>query len=168
MYNIFETERLIVRRLNWTDLHLFHKMQSNKKVMRFVKAKTMTFDENKRDLKKLILGYNQADNDFFIYAIVRKSNNFFIGTIVLVKDENNDDEIGYRFLEKYWNCGHGTEIVKGIIDYCKKEGFYKIIACVAPKDIASYKIIKKSGFKFVKNFESDDLKIPEQKFELKL
>jgi RimJ/RimL family protein N-acetyltransferase len=166
MNQIFKTDRLIIRKLEESDLDLFHKMQSNRNVMRFVRANIMTFEENKKDLKKLILGYNQADNDFFIYAIERKSDGVFIGSVALVKDVNNDDEIGYRFLEKYWGMGYGTEIVKGLIDYCRNRGLFKIIANVAPKNVASYKIIKKARFKFVKDFVSDDLKIPEQKFEL--
>ena len=53
-----------------------------------------------------------------------------------------------------------------MISYCKKAGFIKLIACVVNKNKSSSKIIKKAGFTFVKDFISDDLQMPEQKFEL--
>ncbi len=166
MHLIFETKRLIVRKLKLDDFEPFHEMQSNFKVMQYVRDKAMTFQENMDELPKLIGFYDKPDNDFWIYAIERKKDSVFVGTIAFVKDENNDDEIGYRFLKKYWGNGFGTEIVNGMIKYYKKAGFIKLIACVANDNIASAKIIKNAGFKFIKDFVSDDLKIPEQKFEL--
>lgn len=166
MYSIFETKRLIVRKLKLNDFEPFHEMHSNFNVMQYVRAKAMTFQENKDELPKLIGFYDKPDNDFFIYAIERKEDAVFVGTIAFVKDENMDDEIGYRFLEKYWGNGYGNEIVNGMINYCKNAGFIKLIACVANDNIASAKIIKNAGFEFVKDFVSDDLKISEQKFEL--
>ncbi|AOW19986.1 GNAT family N-acetyltransferase [Urechidicola croceus] len=165
---LFETKRLIVRKLVIDDLTPFHEMQGNINVMRFVRGKAMTFDEDKKDLQELIEFYDKKDNDFWIYAVERKIENKFVGTIAFVKDSNNDDEIGYRFLEKYWGNGYGTEIVEGMIEYCKKNGFKKLVACVANDNIASDKIIKKAGFQFVESFVSDDLKIPEQKYILNL
>lgn len=163
---IFETERLIVRKLKLSDFEPFHEMQSNINVMQYVRAKAMTYKENKEELPKLIDLYDKIDNDFWIYAIERKADTVFVGTIAFVKDENRDDEIGYRFLEKYWNNRFGFEIVSGMINYCKKVGFTKLIACVVNENSASSKIIKKLGFVFVEDFVSDDLQLPEQKFEL--
>ncbi len=168
MNTIFETERLKVRKLRLSDFEPFHEMQSNINVMQYVRGKAMTHQENKEELPKLIAFYDKADNDFWIYAIERKQDEVFIGTIAFVKDENNDDEIGYRFLEEYWGDGYGTEIVVGMIKYCKGVGFTKLIACVVNKNIASIRIIKNTGFTFIKDFVSDDLQLPEQKFELKL
>jgi len=162
---IFETKRLSVRKLKLSDFEPFHEMQSNIKVMQYVRGKAMTYQENKDELPKLIEFYDKLDNDFWIYAIESKKDGFFVGTIAFVKDENNDDEIGYRFLEKYWAVGYGTEIVNGMINYCRKAGFTKLIACVVNKNLASTKIIKNAGFTFIKDFISDDLQLPEQKFE---
>jgi RimJ/RimL family protein N-acetyltransferase len=165
MQTIFETKNLTVRKLKISDFDPFHEMQSNHNVMQYVSAKVMTFQENKKELPHLIDLYNLPNNDFWIYAIERKSDNIFVGTIAFVKDENKEDEIGYRFLEKYWGKGYGTEIVEGMICYCKKVGFVKLVACVVNKNVASTKIIKKAGFTFIKDFVSDDLQLPEQKFE---
>lgn len=165
---IFETKRLLVRKLKLDDLEPFHEMQSNINVMKFVRFRAMTFEENKNELIDLIAKYDSPTNDFWIYGVERKSDSSFVGTIALVKDANNEDEIGYRFLEKYWNNGFGKEIVQGLVNYCKRIGFNKLIACVAHKNTASAKIIKQVGFEFVEDFISEDLKIPETKYMLEL
>jgi len=136
--------------------------------MKFVRGKAMTYDENKEELPKLIELYDKIENDFWIYAISRKADDVFVGTVAMVKDKNRDDEIGYRFLEQYWGNGYGTEVFSGLIDYCKSMGLKKIIGCVATENVASLKILKNAGFQFVENFVSDDLNIPEQKYKLEL
>lgn len=168
MSTIYTTKRLLVRKLIPEDFEPFHQMQSNINVMKFVRGKPMTYDENKAELPKLIEFYDKKGNDFWIYAIVRKEDNTFVGTVALVKDKNNADEIGYRFLERYWGNGYGTEVFQGLIEYCKLIGLEKIIACVASDNKASLRMIKNEGFEFVENFISDDLNIPEQKYKLEL
>ncbi len=164
---IFETERLFVRKLVLTDFEPFHEMQSNRNVMRFVRAKSMTFEENKKDLKDVIEKYDKANNDFWIYAIDRKSDGVFVGTVAFVKD-GDDDEIGYRFLEKYWSNGYGTEIMDGVIVYAQKIKLPSLIAYVSPDNIGSEKIIKNTNFKFMKSIICEDLGIPENKYILQL
>ncbi|QVY66708.1 GNAT family N-acetyltransferase [Polaribacter sp. Q13] len=164
---IFETERLIIRRLILEDLDAFHELESNANVLKYATGTPKTFIENKGELNSLILRYYQQKNDFWIYAIIRKIDNQFIGTVALVKD-NLDDEIGYRFLEKLWGYGFGTEVCVGLISYCKKIGIKKIVGYVVDKNKASAKILEKNGFTVVKKFISDDLKLPETKYKLYL
>ena len=92
---IFETERLIVRKLILDDLEAFHKLESNPLVLKYATGEVKNFDANEKELKELIFKYEIPKNDFWIYAIERKSNKSFIGTLALVKD-GVDDEIGYR------------------------------------------------------------------------
>lgn len=168
MPTVFTTKRLLVRKLKLEDFEPFHYMQSNINVMKYVRGKAMTYQENKEELPKLIRFYDIKDNDFWIYAVVRKKDDVFVGTVALVKDENNDDEIGYRFLEEYWGNGYGTEVFRGLTEYCRSLGLKKIIANVAVDNEASLKMIKNAGFNFVKDFISKDLQIPEKKFILNL
>ena len=163
---IFETERLFVRKLIKEDLIAFHEMHANSNVMQYVSEKVMTYEENEKDLNEVIAFYDKQNNDFWIYAVVRSLDKKFVGTVALVKDKNDEDEIGYRFLEKYWGNGFGKEIVKGLIKHTKNIGFSKLIACVSPDNIASEKIIKNYGFELVTSYISDDLKILERKYKL--
>ncbi|CAM1372633.1 GNAT family N-acetyltransferase [Tenacibaculum xiamenense] len=162
---IFETERLNVRELILQDLDGFHEMQSNPKVMQYADGEVKSYEEHKIELKQLISKYKEKGNDFWIYAIERKEDKTFVGTVALVKDRA-DDEIGYRFLEKYWGNGYATEICKGLINYCKSIGMKKLVGYVVDRNIASAIILKKYNFKIVKQFISDDIGLPETKYEL--
>ena len=162
---IFETERLIVRKLIFDDITAFHEMQSNPKVMQFATGEVKTLEEHSIEIKDLIFKYDVPSNDFWIYAIIKKSDMQFVGTVALVKDKN-DDEIGYRFLEKYWGNGYATETCKGLIKYCKGLKISKLIACAVDKNIPSVKILEKLNFKPIKKFISDDIKLPETKYQL--
>ena len=165
---IFETQRLIVRKLLLSDLQPFHEMQSNIDVMQYVRVKEMTFEENTKELAELIGKYAHIENDFWIYAIEKKLDHKFVGTCALIKDSNKEDEIGYRFLEKYWKLGYGLEICKGIINYCSLVGMPKLIAYVADDNNASIKIVESCYFQFVKKVYDPTLKITETKYELNL
>lgn len=165
---IFKTKRLLVRELIFSDLDAFHKLQSNPKVMQFVNGKTTTKKENAKDLKNLIAKYADTKNNFWIYAIIRQSDQQFVGTCALVKDNNDDDEIGYRFLEEFWGMGYGFEVCQGLLAYCKSILIKKIVAYVVDDNIASSKIIKKCGFTEVSKSIEAILKLPETKFELNL
>lgn len=164
---IFETNRLLVRKLKKIDLKAFHKMQSNPLVMQYATGITKSLEQHKTELTDLISKYNLVDNSFWIYAIERKSDTKFIGTVALVKNKN-DDEIGYRFLQEYWGNGFGTEVCQGLIDYCRKNNFIKLIAYAVDVNIASNRILKKIDFKFVKKQLAEDLQLPETKYELYL
>jgi len=163
---IFETERLLIRKLVLDDLQPFHELESNPIVLKYATGKPKTFKANEKELIALITKYNQPKNDFWIYAIERKMDKSFIGTVALVKD-NFDDEIGYRFLEKVWKLGYGSEICKGLISYCKKIGMNKIIGYVVDNNRASSKILENNNFKIIRSFTNDKNQ-KETKYELDL
>ncbi len=164
---IFETNSLLVRKLKKTDLQAFHKTQSNPQVMQYATGVTKSLQEHTLELDDLISKYDKVNNDFWIYAIERKSDAVFIGTVALVKSKN-DDEIGYRFLQEYWGNGYGTEVCQGLIEYCRNKNFTKLIAYAVDVNIASHKILEKLHFKCVKKQIAEDLQLPETKYQLYL
>lgn len=164
---IFETERLLIRKLTIEDLEAFHQLESNPNVLKYATGEVKTHEENKIELKELITKYNIPLNNFWIYAVVKKSNSQFVGTVALVKDKE-EDEIGYRFLEKYWGNSFGSEICSGLVSYCKRIGLKKIIGYVVDENVASIRILEKNNFNIVKKFISEDIKLPETKYELYL
>ncbi len=184
MNPIFQTENFHVRRLKSADFEAFHEMQGNERVMRFVRGAPMSVKEDVMELKKLIASYDNDDNDFWIFAVERKEDETFVGTVALVKSDTHGNtmpedvlvlniksdqcEIGYRLLERYWGRGYAKEIAKGLVKYAKTLGFKRLIACVADENTASLKILESLNFQFEKRFIAKDLQIPEQKFILEL
>lgn len=165
---LFDTKRLIVRKLKITDLEEFHELQGNPNVMQFVNPKVGSFQENKLELNRLIGLYNNPENSFQIYAVVLKESLKLIGTVALVKTDEGEDEIGYRFVEKCWGQGFGKEVVPGLISYCKVLGMQQLVAYVAYKNKASIRIIEQNKFEYVKDKYAEDINQLERKYILNL
>ncbi len=165
---IFETKRLLVRKLIMSDINPFNTMQSNPKVMQYVTGEIKSLEAHQEELKQLIQFYDKEGNNFWIYAIERKSDKEFIGTCAFIKDDKGDDELGYRFLENYWRLGYGYEICTGIVNYSQSVGIPKLIGYVVDVNIASAKILEKCNFKVVDKGIEPHLNLPETKYELML
>ena len=165
---IFETELLLIRRLKMSDIKPYHEMQSNPKVMEYVIGEVQTEKEHLIELDRLINFYDKEENDFWIYAIDRKLDNEFVGTLAFIKDDNGDDEIGYRFLEKYWGLGYGSDLCKASVVYCSSIGMPKLIGYVINLNVASAKILKKCNFEYVSDGIDTITKLPETKYQLLL
>ncbi|WP_428742231.1 GNAT family N-acetyltransferase [Tenacibaculum sp.] len=163
---IFETKRLLVRKLKHSDLEGFYELESNPKVLQYATGGPKNFEECKVDLDQLIKRYDDVANDFWIYAVENKQSNNFIGTVALVKDEDGNDEIGYRFIERFWGNGFASELCGGLIHYCKSKGMKKLIGCVVDVNVASAKILERFNFVAIEKFISDDIGLPETKYEL--
>ncbi|WP_299835810.1 GNAT family N-acetyltransferase [uncultured Tenacibaculum sp.] len=165
---IFETERLEVRYLKIEDIEGYYKLQSDPLVLKYATGEIDTYEGIKQNLKEVIAKYTLPNNDFWIYAIEDKKTKMFLGTLALVKDEQNEDEIGYRFIREYWGNGYGYEICEGLIAYAKQIKITKLIGNVVNENVASAKILEKLNFKPVHQFVSKDIGLPETKYELKL
>ena len=163
---VYQTARLLIRKLKPSDINPFHEMQGNPNVMKYTDGTAKTYKEDVIDLKRVIDFYDKPKNDFWVWAVERKADKAFLGTIALIKDDEDNDEIGYRFLEKYWNNGYAFEAMLGLINYCKQIGLTKIVAEVIIENKASEHIIKKAGFQFVKEYICEDLKLPERQYKL--
>ncbi len=114
---IFKTEKLITRQLLETDLEDFFDLMGNANVMNPIPLMVLTQEESNAKLQELLktkLDHPQKK----VFAICEKANNEFIGFCALIKNNENEDEIAYRLREKFWSKGYGSEIAKGLIDYC--------------------------------------------------
>lgn len=165
---IFETDRLRVRKLKTTDLKFFDELQGNPNVMKFVNPKVGNYKENKKELNRLISLYEKKENKFLILAVELKSKNQLIGTVALVRTDENENEIGYRFIERCWEQGFGKEVVPGLIEYCRVSGLSSLVAYASYKNVASLKIIEHNGFSYIKDYFAKDIKQQERKYRLKL
>ncbi|MCF6350766.1 MAG: GNAT family N-acetyltransferase [Flavobacteriaceae bacterium] len=164
---IFETKRLLIRKLKTTDIVPFHEMNSNENVMIYTDSTVKTYDEDVLDLKNLIGNYKQPNNRFWVWAIIRKSDNLFLGSVAIIDYAKGKDEVGFRFLEKYWHNGYGFEVLKGLLVYAKKQDYKELYAEVYAKNIASEIVLKKAGFLFVKEKLCKKRKLIDRLFILK-
>jgi len=150
----FETQRLFTRKLTIEDLLPFQEMQSNKNVMRYITKRPKTNKESAIELEKILKSYNNSTREFLVMAVVRKEDNEFIGTCAIIKNEDEEYEIGYRTIEKYWGNGYGKEIVEGLIKFAFQSLYIDhLVAYVNNENYASVKILDNSKLDFIREYE---------------
>ena len=89
---VFETPRLIVRELVDSDFDGFHKMQSDEEVMRYTSGEVFDEVENRRQLQMCIDSYQKIGNDFWVWAVERKLDKAFVGTVAIVPNEGRPEQ----------------------------------------------------------------------------
>ncbi len=140
---IFETERLLVRKLEIEDDELFFDLKRNINVAKLLPRKTLSKIESDLELKTLInLEQNSTKK---IWALTKKENLELMGCCGIMKNESNQDEIGYQLREKFWNFGFGTEIAKALIDFV----FYNLKSEIVTADV---NLENKSSIKILSKF----------------
>ena len=146
-----ETERLILRKIEYSDRFDIFEYSKNPEVSKYV-----LWDAHKSEIDtiaflNLIYG-NYNKNEPGPWGIELKENSKIIGTIGIVnfnKDENFA-EIGFVLSYDYWNKGYTTEAILETIKFCFNEiKLKKIIARCKPENFRSERVLLKSGFKYV-------------------
>lgn len=139
----FETERLLIRTLKKDDSDDYFDMMGNPNVMNPIPRDVMTREESNDHLENF-LNTEHSMSDKKVWAIELKSGNTFIGLCAFLKNDENEDEIGYRLREKYWRRGYGTEVTFGLLSYgFNQMKMDKITADVDTRNLNSVKILEK-------------------------
>jgi RimJ/RimL family protein N-acetyltransferase len=166
-----ETERLILRELEYTDEKDLFEMDSDPEVHLFIENNPVkSIDEITKVIE--ILKKQYKENGIARWAVIDKLTNECIGWSGLkyfnqpLNKHNNFYELGYRFKKKHWGKGFATESSIAILDY----GFAnlnvdKIFAITDPKNENSKKVLTKLGFDFKETFDYEG--DPTDWFELK-
>lgn len=162
---IFETKRLIIRQFEYSDDAHFFDMMGNPNVMNQIPLKALTKEDSENKLREIINLY-KVNSEKKIWAIDLKSKLEMIGLCGLIINDENENEIAYRFREKYWKQGYGTEIAKGLIKF----GFEKLHFDLITGDsyihnIGSTKILKKFMF-FDKEFYNEKDECVDRRYKL--
>jgi ribosomal-protein-alanine N-acetyltransferase len=140
---IFETDRLIVRKLNKTDSDDYYDMMGNPKVMSLIPRQVMSRKESDKHLKDF-MGSDQQQSNTKVWGVELKDRKEFIGLCAFLKNNEDEDEIGYRLREEFWGKGFGTEITKELISFgFEKMKMEKITADVDTNNLNSVQILEK-------------------------
>jgi len=145
-----ETERLILRKLEYSDKSDIFEYAKNPEV-----AKYVMWEHHQEEIDTIAFlnviydAYNK--NEPSSWGIKLKENSKIIGTIGFVKWDkvSKIGEIGYALSQEYWGKGIITEAVKEIVKLgFNKMELQKITAHCIAENLGSKKVLLKSGFKF--------------------
>lgn len=147
-FPILETERLILRLVEDTDVDHLYEILSDAEVAKFDYFYPLT---SKEQALKFIERYKNEveENEEITWGIVLKETNKLIGTCCLgsFDDGARRGEIGYDIAQAEWGKGYATEALEAVIDY----GFgtmnlNRIEATITPGNDASVKVLNKLNF----------------------
>ena len=144
---IFETQRLLIRQYEMIDFENFYLLNSDEDVMRYIRPvqsreKTLAFFNENIEYYKAFPAYGR-------WAMIEKSTEKFIGSFMLRPSTaiNGEIELGYSMFKNFWGNGFATESVSGGLNYAFNTlKLKKIIAITQVENIASQKVLLKSGF----------------------
>ncbi len=143
-----ETDRLILRRLNESDLEEIIELRGNAETMRFIPRPLITNKEEAMAFLKVI-DENVDKNLAINWAITIKGIDKMIGIagIYRIQPEHYRGEIGYMIMPQYHNKGYVTEAAKAITDFGFNQlNLNSIEAVIAPENSASEKVLIKNGY----------------------
>lgn len=151
----FSTDRLLVN--SWTNQVKHFNAEQNfaKKVIEILTPNlTKTLPDGWQNITSLSEAkkwINDRDIESHFLTTQLLSTNETIAYIFLYEsdfeNENYKLRFGYLLSEKYWGKGLGTELINGLLKWCKEAGDIESISGgVEIGNIASIKILEKSGF----------------------
>lgn len=146
---MFETERLILRRLDEKDVDAIFAMRSDPEVMRFIRA-----PQNRTETINWLnlVSSRWASDRIGFCAIVEKQNGKFVGWCGLWRlKETSELEIGYAIAKNAWGKGFATEAAQVFLRYAFEQlKTEKIVAVAEPENASSRRVMEKLGMKFVR------------------
>jgi ribosomal-protein-alanine N-acetyltransferase len=159
---IIETDRLMLRRFDPSDLDEFAPIMADADVMRFSKSGPWTRGRTEEFLKGCQADYSKARWGYGRLAVVLKSDNRLIGFAGLARfdeiDGSPEVEIGYRLHPEYWGRGLGTEAAAASRDHGFRDlGMTRLISLIQPENVASIRVAEKIGMTCEKETRKWDL-----------
>ena len=156
--HVLETERLILRHFSLGDAEFVLRLLNEPSFIEHIGDKGVrTVEEANRYLLDGPLdGYERFG--YGLNMVELRETGEPIGMCGLVRRENLDDsDIGYAFLEQYWSTGYGRESAEAVLKHARESlGLGRIVAIVTPENHSSIKLLEKVGLTFERMIRMSD------------
>ncbi len=165
---IFETERLIIRRIEMEDKKHFTELFIKPKILELIPQKALAKNLiTSRFNKSINFELSDLTQKKCACGIYEKGNREMIGLALFLLNDDNGNELGYRFRTEYWGKGYGTETTKGMLEFYFNVLKTDIVtADVNIVNLASVKILQKFMLP-VKEFFNKRDNCTDRRYELK-
>ena len=142
-----ETERLILRRYQETDIDTIYEMITDSRLTNYINFPNISKEEELECIKKWI---SEADESKYEkWVIERKEDEEIIGNISvnIVNKQHNYCNVGYTIMYNYWGNGYAAEALNIVSNYLLDSGYYLVECSCNELNTQSRKVMEKSGFK---------------------
>lgn len=93
------------------------------------------------------------------FTIIAEKENKIVGHLVIVPSERNEVDLTIFVHQNYQNLGLGQEMMKLIIDFCKKAGFNAITLVTERTNARAIHVYRKLGFEIVAPYYEYDMRL---------
>lgn len=146
-----ETERLVLRRFEYTDDEAMLKnWVADEKIQSLYSEPVYSTKAEVKGLLDKYIGSYERD-DYYRWTVIEKASGECIGQIAyfLVDSKNHFAEIEYCIGSEFQCKGYATEATKAVIDYGFKEmNLHKVQICTKTINAPSKRVIEKCGFTY--------------------
>ena len=157
---MFETERLIVRKLRDEDARKLYENHLDDEVKKLFPNECYADAEEALDAIRFFADCINKGHLPFVLAAELKETNELIGDTGISEVEGKPDEteIGYCIGRKYRGRGYATELLNAVSGFiASRFGIRVIYGRVVHGNAASAKVLEKNGYQFVKEeFGAED------------
>jgi [ribosomal protein S5]-alanine N-acetyltransferase len=146
-FPVLSTPRLILRALRTSDLDDLYEYASDPEIDQHVPWEHyQNIDEARENLNEFLEEYEK--DGLGAWDIEHRAENKLIGIINISIPHriNRRVELGYTISQAYWGKGYATEAVQAVIQFgFEKMKLVRIEAVVLPENLASARVLEKSG-----------------------
>jgi [ribosomal protein S5]-alanine N-acetyltransferase len=155
---IFETPRLILRRMTEADAPLIYALNSSPDVLKYLHEPELKDEADASRVIRDIIMPQYSLYNLGRWAMHLKEGNSFIGWCGLkFRPELAEIDLGYRLMRQYWGHGYATEAAEYTLRYGLDVMDLETITGRAHiKNIASWTILQKIGMQYIKDEIVDD------------
>jgi len=149
MNYLFETPRLGLRYFQLQDVEDFFELGSDPEVIRYAEPRPLA---DIAEARKVMLAAPLADYAKYGYgrlAVVHKQRGELIGFCgIKFLEELRQNEIGYRFKQRFWGQGLATEAALATLEDARvRLGMPRVIALILQGNQASVRVAEKLGMR---------------------
>lgn len=154
---LFETPRLFARRLVGADAGMMHAVYGDAGNMRWV-GDGRPLDRSQCVYWIEVTHRNYATRGYGMLALVARDSGDIVGFGGLVHPGGQPEaEIKYALRPEYHGMGFATEAAAGLLGYgAAVHGIRRVIATVAPGNLASQRVLQKAGMRQGELRRNDD------------
>jgi ribosomal-protein-alanine N-acetyltransferase len=147
-FPIFQTSRLLLRRITVQDVDEVFAIRSDVETMQYIPREPA---KNKQDALDYIgiVSKGIEDNEFIHWAICLKEDSKLIGMICLIRfqPENYRTEVGYILSPEFRGQGLMTEALQAVVSYTFNVlKYHSIVAVIDPRNLSSEAILIRANF----------------------
>ncbi len=142
-----ETERLILREFEESDLQAIQEYASAPEVVRYMGWGPNTEKDTREFLQRAFDQRQKQPRSDYGLAVVLKAENRLIGSGgIYINPDHKEAELGYCFNRRFWGQGYATEAAKAFTAFgFEKLGLHRVYATCDPANVASVRVMQKIG-----------------------